>query len=234
MPLEIRPLRPADSLSWVRLRAQAYYGPTHDVLHSGMVRESSMRSLAEDKKREIAKAKNNWYWKCVDTDLKPGQDDPPDNGGRTVAVAVWSMHNVKEQGSNESASVPAEKADESPGFLPPELRIDALNSLLDPMREVQNDIMGSKEPYFMLNSLATHPNQQRRGAGRMLLNWGLKKADEEGLITYLDCSDIGLPMYEKAGFKLVKATEWDRVPWGGQGKTWHGHMTRQPKRRLIN
>lgn len=227
MPLELHPITPNDTLSWVRIRALAYYGPTHDVLHNGRMRESSIRASAEDRKRELKKP-NTWHWKIVDTDLEPSEDDPPANGGRTIAIAVWSMHNVTKGGSNEALSIPAEKADDGPGFTPPELRVDAFASLFEPIRAAQEEIMGTSDPYFMLNSLATHPDHQGRGAAKLLLAWGLNKADTEDLVTYLDATSTGRPVYEKRGFKLVGASEWDRVPWGGQGKDWHGHMVRQP------
>jgi WD repeat-containing protein 48 len=221
-----------DTLSWIRVRALAYYGPTHDVLHSGPIRESSIRGVAEDRKREIKKP-NRWHWKVVDTDLEPSPDDPSDNGGRTIAISVWSLHNIqagnRQDENNETSSVPAEKADDTPGFLPPELRLDALGSLFGPLRAAQASIMGTSTPYLMLNQLATHPDHQGRGAAKMMLDWGTQKADAEGLVTYLDSSVAGRPMYERRGFVLVKALEWDREPWGGEGKDWHGCMVRQPK-----
>lgn len=229
MPLQLSPITPEDALSWIRVRAVAYYGPTYEVLHTGPISDTSIRGAAEDKKRDLAKP-NMWHWKIVDTDLGPSEDDPQDIRGRIIAIAVWSMHNVKNEGTNEASSIPAEKADDGPRFLPPELRLDALGSLFGPFRAAQEEIMGTTEPYFMLNSFATHPDHQGRGAGTLLLDWGLKKADDEGLATYLDATSIARPIYEKRGFKLVKATEWDREPWGGQGKDWHGHMVRQPRR----
>ncbi|KAF1841122.1 uncharacterized protein K460DRAFT_371114 [Cucurbitaria berberidis CBS 394.84] len=228
MPLELHPITSNDTLSWVRIRSVAYYGPTHDLIHSGPVRETSIRSIAEDRKCDLKKP-NTWHWKIVDTSLDPSEDDPKDNGGRTIAIAVWSMHNVKRDGSNDSLSIPVEKADDTPGFIPPEVRLDALGSLLDPLRAAQKDIMGKSEQYFMLNVFATHPDHQGRGAGRLLLDWGLNKADKEGLVTYLAATSTARPIYEKRGFKLVRITEWDRVPWGGQGKDLHAQMVRQPR-----
>lgn len=63
----------------------------------------------------------------------------------------------------------------------------------------------------------------------MMLDWGMRKADEEGLMTYLDSTMTGRPIYERRGFEVVKALEWDRVPWGGEGKDWHGCMVRRAK-----
>jgi GNAT superfamily N-acetyltransferase len=230
MPFELRPVTPNDTLSWVRIRFLAYYGPTHEILHTGAVTDSSIRAIAEDWKRDLSKP-NTWHWRVVDTDLSPSEDDPPDNGGRTIAIAVWSMHNVKNEGTSEPTVNPAVASEEKPKpFTPPELRIDALMSLLGPIRAAQPEIMTTTEPYFMLNMFATHPDHQGRGASKSLLDWGLKKADEEGLVTYLNATDVGRRIYEKKGFEVVKAIEWDRVPWGGEGKDCHWCMVRQPQK----
>lgn len=250
MPLELHPIRPSDALSWIRIRSIAYYGPTHDVLHKGPIRESSICGIAEDRKREIGKP-NVWHWKIVDTDLAPNEDDPADNGGRTIAIAVWKMFNIEDESIHQSArkgakeeqdelaSVPTEVEPATVknlgprylSFIPPELRLDALVSLFDPLDSSRDEIMGKENPFFMLNSLATHPDHQGRGAGKLLLDWGLKKADDEGLVTYLDGTQMARPLYEKNGFEVKKAIEWDRTKWGGEGKDVHYCMVRQPRSR---
>ena len=229
MSLSLLPIIPSDALSWIRIRSLAYYGPTHDVLHNGPISESSIHGVAEDKKRDLIKP-NTWHWKIVDTDLEPSADDPPDNGGRTIAISVWSVHNVKkeegEEGSDEPATNPVVAGDEKPGFLPPELRLDALTSLFGPLRAAQKEIMGISEPYFMLNSLATNPDYRGRGVARIMLDWGLEEADKRGMPTYLDATGLARPIYEKRGFVVVKGVEWDRVPWGGEGRDMHWCMLR--------
>lgn len=248
MPLELRPLRASDSLSWIRTRSLAYYGPTHETLHCGPVSETSIQGIAEDRKREIGDA-NVWHWKVVDTELSRGEDDPKDNGGQTIAVAVWKMMNVgsgslddrsstaEKEDVTEYVSVPAETklgthsslATRFPSFLPPELRLDALASIFDPLDEARNELMGTETPFFMLNSLATHPDHQNRGAGKLLLDWGMMKADDEELMTYLDATQIAKPIYEKRGFEVKRVMEWDRTIWGGDGADVHYCMLRQPR-----
>lgn len=243
MPLQIRPLQPSDALSWIRTRALAYYGPTHDVLHNGPISEESMRGVAADRRREIGNA-NVWHWKIVDTDLTPGVDDPVDNGGRTIAVAVWKIMNVQdvtaqEEANAEHASIPAETEPTSTTglgpryqtFLPPELRVDALKSIFDPLDTARDEIMRTEQPFFMLNSLATHPDHQGRGAGKLLLDWGVKKADDEGLVTYLDATRVARPIYEKRGFEVKRVIEWDRKVWGGEGVDVHYCMVRPSRGR---
>jgi WD repeat-containing protein 48 len=230
MPLTLSPLTPSETLSFIRIRSLAYYGPTHDVLHKGAIRESSIRGVAEDRKRELKKP-HMWHWKIVDTELPPSADDPPKAGGRIIAIAAWSIVNVSKSGSKETQEdVTPPLNDEAPPFRPPELRLDAVASIFGPLRAAQASIMGTSDPYFMLNTLATHPDHQGRGAASMLLDWGLGKADREGLVTYLDATGVGKPVYEKRGFKVVRSIEWDREAWGGKGSDCHWCMVREPKR----
>lgn len=224
MPLELHPMTPSDSLSWTRIRALAYYGPTHDILHDGPVSELSICGVAQDRRNEIGRP-NTWHWKVVDTDLEPGEDDPENNGGRTIAVAIWSALNNHGKGSIGGQK--AEEQEKVP-FLPPELRLDALGALLGPLNQAQKEIMGNEKPYLMLNTLATHPQHQHRGAGKMLLGWGVRKADEEGLTCYLDTSQVARKMYEARGFKLIREVRFDRTDWGGEGVDWYGCMVREP------
>lgn len=54
--------------------------------------------------------------------------------------------------------------------------------------------------YIDLDTLATHPDYQRRGAGSMLLKWGCELADRHGVALYVDASKAGAPLYERFGF----------------------------------
>ncbi|KDN64636.1 putative acetyltransferase [Colletotrichum sublineola] len=51
-----------------------------------------------------------------------------------------------------------------------------------------------------LDTLVTHPDYQRRGAGSMLLKWGCELADENGVGAYVDASKAGKGLYERFGF----------------------------------
>lgn len=116
-------------------------------------------------------------------------------------------------------------------FAPPELRMDALGSLFGPLRAAQEEIMGTTEPFFMLRTLATHPDHRGKGAAKLMLDWGLDKADGLGLVTYLDATRMARPIYEKRGFEVKRETPWDREPWGGEGTDRHFAMVRQPRKR---
>lgn len=57
--------------------------------------------------------------------------------------------------------------------------------------------------HWYLEILATRREDQGRGAGGMLLRWGLERADEEGTETYLEASPDGKPIYQRFGFEEV-------------------------------
>jgi len=55
-----------------------------------------------------------------------------------------------------------------------------------------------------LDILAVDPEHQYRGAGRMLVKWGTKIADELGFVAVVEASDQGRHLYEQEGFEVVE------------------------------
>ena len=76
--------------------------------------------------------------------------------------------------------------------------------------------------------LVCEPKYQRRGAGRLLLGWGLELADELLLEVYLEASPQGHHLYESAGFEDVGTLDFDMSKYGGHGIHQHFVMTRDP------
>lgn len=66
-----------------------------------------------------------------------------------------------------------------------------------------------------LRRMMVHPDHQRKGIGRKLLQWGLDLADREKIVGWLYARPAAAKMYEDAGFKVVGATE-IRVPEGDE------------------
>jgi len=55
--------------------------------------------------------------------------------------------------------------------------------------------------------LGVDPNQQRRGIGKLLLQWGLDQADRDGTEAYLVATAEGKPLYQANGFKVLAEDE---------------------------
>jgi len=58
-------------------------------------------------------------------------------------------------------------------------------------------------PQLYLNIIYTHPDYRRQGAGDMIMDWGIKKAEEMGVEMWLDATIYGIPLYKKHGFVVV-------------------------------
>lgn len=52
--------------------------------------------------------------------------------------------------------------------------------------------------------LSVHPNHQRKGVGKKLLQWGIKQAAEENKEVFLLSSPEGRPLYLSQGFRTLK------------------------------
>ena len=79
------------------------------------------------------------------------------------------------------------------------------------------------KPHMGLNMLATRPGQERRGAGALLVRWGMERAVKEGLDCYLEATPPGLPLYKRLGFEDFDEWDFDAREYGGEGlwRTWY-------------
>lgn len=78
--------------------------------------------------------------------------------------------------------------------------------------------------------LVTHLDRQRKGAGRMLLQWGTDIVDESKLLPcYLEGAPAGHALYRSAGFEDVETLDMNSAKWGGEGIHHHYVMIRPPK-----
>ncbi|PQA87456.1 GNAT family N-acetyltransferase [Hyphococcus luteus] len=61
-----------------------------------------------------------------------------------------------------------------------------------------------QEPHYYLFAVGVTPGAQGQGLGGALLREGLKRADEEGAIAYLENSNPkNTPLYERLGFRVT-------------------------------
>jgi hypothetical protein len=65
----------------------------------------------------------------------------------------------------------------------------------------------------------------------LCLQWGTAEADRLGLVSYLEASEEGRPLYEKFGFKEVGRVVVDLSKWGGTEPATAYLMVREP---LLN
>lgn len=67
------------------------------------------------------------------------------------------------------------------------------------LADMHEEIMAGR-PHWYLELIVTRSRYQGRGAGGMLMRWGVERADEEGVECYLDATPEGKRLYERFGF----------------------------------
>ncbi|KOS43687.1 hypothetical protein ACN38_g5384 [Penicillium nordicum] len=130
--------------------------------------------------KDIQKS-NCRYLRVVDTESKDEQGRP-----RLVAFGKWDLAMPDERGRR----FPIWHAD-SP--------YQQCEDFIAELEQSRKRVMG-KEKHYYLDTLGTHPDYQRRGAGSMLVQWGCDLADKDGVAAYVDASKEGAPLYQKHGF----------------------------------
>lgn len=68
------------------------------------------------------------------------------------------------------------------------------------LADMHEEIMADR-PHWYLELMMTRRVYQGQGAGRMLMGWGVERADGEGVECYLDATPEGKHLYERFGFK---------------------------------
>lgn len=89
------------------------------------------------------------------------------------------------------------------------------------------DVMGVAE-FWHLGTLVTDPEHERKGAGRMLVEWGCRRADAEGRKCSLHATPGAKKLYAACGFEVVSETEVDMRAYGGDAVVVATTMVRMP------
>lgn len=88
-------------------------------------------------------------------------------------------------------------------------------------------------PAVLLDMCFCAPSYHRRGAGKQLVQWGTKKADELGLTAFVEASLTGRRLYESCGFVVMEdvCLEGGKVKeeWKGYGQVEYKFMVREKK-----
>lgn len=198
MPLELQPLQPEDLEAWVRVHYQAFKNTSIGCM---WIREPSAESFtisAKSRGRELLEPNPTaHFFKVVDTEL----------GSAPVAVAMWHVyqHERPEDNVRRQFVLPAP--------FPEECR-PARERFMANIYGSRWDVLGTK-PHIILETLVCLPSHHRRGAGGMLVKWGTDKADELGLLAYLEASAQGKGLYLKYGFQTIGELECDLSEFGG-------------------
>jgi GNAT superfamily N-acetyltransferase len=72
------------------------------------------------------------------------------------------------------------------------------------------------------------PEYQRQGIGSLLLEWGIKKADELQAKTWITSTPQAVSTYQRNGWKVVDRHDVSLEKYGGKGIYSRSWMLREP------
>ncbi|KAE8394407.1 hypothetical protein BDV23DRAFT_147116 [Aspergillus alliaceus] len=189
MPLKLEVALDEDILELIRVKWRAFENPPQGILrifypiidndYEKSIKIAAEKELAEyrEKRPEVM------YVKVIDTD----------NGNRIVGGSKWWFY---QRNPFEDNDQPAE-ADWYPEGIARRYVTEAMHQA-----EAGHHRMAQR-PHAYLNIAFTDPDYQRCGVGQLFLEWGIKRADELQLESWVDSSAAGFKLYQKNGFIKV-------------------------------
>jgi len=198
MLLELSFMNEHDLEEWVTTDFKSLKSRRHCVLWSAEPSSSSISQLVELRRQSLASDPTVRYLKVTDTDT-----------GELIACAKWNLY------LSERSEAELERARRICQLIP-EQDTPAMAEILDLVHEQRRNCMGTR-PHLLLSNLVTRPAHRRRGAGSMLIQWGLDYADGKELTVYLEASEETRLLYEKFGFQVFSEFSFNKAKYGGEG-----------------
>ncbi|KAK5624487.1 hypothetical protein RRF57_000203 [Xylaria bambusicola] len=186
MPLELQPATEADAERAAEIEREAY-GPNEfsSILFPGPFPDHvpGKNTRAEELAKAYREDPAIRWLKVVDTDLAPTEDNK-----QMIGFAQWNI--------NDGSQLP----------LPPRVfhagcNKEACEAVFTSLDEIRRKRSGVKHVHLRL--LHVDPKHQRRGAGAMLVNWGVEEAKKLGLPAFLESSPAGHSLYQRFGFRDI-------------------------------
>jgi GNAT superfamily N-acetyltransferase len=204
MVLQLRKTEDKDVEAIIKLQYAAFsnpYGIDKFISPSSRteVTESSISDMvARYRDRMLNSGKESAFWVVYDTDLET-----------VISTAVWEIY--PEERTQEQVETLAQKPPPPPGCQP-EAWDDFFGHL-----GIQRRKLGTR-PIGIVRSISTHPDQQRRGAAKLLLERFVKEVDVAGVEAYIEASRMGKPLYARFGYEPVFEKVFDLEKYGGSGQ----------------
>ncbi|KAJ0119219.1 acyl-CoA N-acyltransferase [Diaporthe amygdali] len=108
-----------------------------------------------------------------------------------------------------------------------------------PLREVAHNYFCTrngekgKHPHLLLALLVTARQHRQRGAGSILVRWGIELSDKTGLPCYVQASEQGRRLYQQHGFEEIDTVEFNLSEYGLEGIEKMTEMTRTPSAKIA-
>lgn len=190
--LRLRPGRPSDVEAMADIFLDAFsgntIGRTFFPRNTASARDFWLKALAE----EIHDPNSHFITITDTTNSSDSSQEPP-----LIAFAKWVSPHPLDTKPVPSTPIPTE--DEWPSDGDPKLAMVFFQKLADMHQQIMQD-----RRHWYLEMIVTRAAHQGRGAGAMMMEWGVQRADEDGVECYLDATPEGKPLYGRYGFVDVE------------------------------
>ncbi|KAI4195874.1 MAG: hypothetical protein LQ350_006914 [Teloschistes chrysophthalmus] len=187
--LLLRPCTVADIPSLAILHNTCFAGPRNELVYGNVTIEEKLKHY-EDGLRV--------YFDNHSTDSHPEAyhvvcivDPTLDN--TIISYAIWVQF--------PNGYLPSSDPQTQHSYLPSGANEALILETERKAAEIRSEHPARFQPHWHLPTLCTHPDHEGRGAASMLINWGLKRADETGMVKcFVESTPRGLDVYKKRGF----------------------------------
>ncbi|KAI1109169.1 acyl-CoA N-acyltransferase [Nemania sp. NC0429] len=198
MPLIVQPATEADAVRSAQIEKAAYSSsPFNSTLFPGPFPQPApgKNPRAEEMVRLASDDPSVRWLKVVDTDIPATEDN-----AQMIGFAQWNI--------NDGSERPAQRRTFGPGC-----NAEACEALFGGLYELRlKHYTGVKHVH--LTALHVDPHHQRRGAGKLLVMWGIEEAKKLDLPGFLESTEEGHTLYKSCGFRDFDKQAIDFTKWG--------------------
>ncbi|KAH7413360.1 hypothetical protein BKA64DRAFT_719271 [Cadophora sp. MPI-SDFR-AT-0126] len=229
MPLELSVATEADMESISRSQMAAFHpiDPVHSLIFPSPtpIPESTISSVTTRQLSTWRKNPTGIRWVKITDSAKP-----LDEQGRpfVIAAAKWIFFDEERDGEEERWPREGEvKVDwvqpNPPTPNAPKIKYEVAGADDAPYISYILETFYTNKRRYMTGACAvldicfTHPTYQKRGAGKLLVEYGIAEADRRGVPAWVEASVFGKGLYEKFGFGVgegVVSEYWGLGPLG--------------------
>ncbi|KAF2274643.1 acyl-CoA N-acyltransferase [Westerdykella ornata] len=233
--LFVSPLLPHEAHLYQAIRHETFRPTINKILYSREPSQATQDKIIQKIREDLDKGV--LYIVCRDAD----------NNGEIIAGARWRYLGPKQEDPERTTTTTTTDTEKTQTLAPapgnrtweeveadltipdpyPESHPAAFRALCETFNANKRDILGTR-PYYVLDTLVTHPDHHRRGAGGTLVAWGCEQADKKGVEAYLEASPMGKPLYERFGFREVRTVCVDLRELGAGDERFEFILMRRP------
>ena len=207
-PFTLFPFEPADALEAARLYNKAF---EHDGIRLACFPVSQIDPSDPDEEVRWRAARNEIAASLPICRAIKAVDEGA--GGRIVGAAAWFV-----PGGFQWMDKEGKEKEKSGSGMPKCCNVQAHNMIMQELEDARErllegnynvwgecEFLSSDSSRFLtrpaeLTQIFVDPDYQRKGIGKMLLDWGTEQADESGTAIYLEGTAAGMDLYERCGF----------------------------------